>query len=182
MKQSGMPFVKPLAPGDQSVHLYDQQHFLTYARLLTAEREGISWHKGAAAILGCDVAGDAHRAHRCWDSHLARAHWIATTAWAQIWLEHLSKETPPSSLLIEPSPRSLGDERPPDREASRLLRGKAVSWSVGRQRGGSAIQAVQYAASVVPRLGALKAEPRCSQTGRTCKRGSPAKGRSRSSN
>lgn len=55
---------------------YDQQHFLTYARLLSAERTGVDWREAASSILLCDVDRDPDGSRQCWASHLARAHWV----------------------------------------------------------------------------------------------------------
>ncbi|HEU4961969.1 MAG TPA: DUF2285 domain-containing protein [Sphingomonas sp.] len=67
-----------------TVTSYDEHHFLTYARLLDAETAGTSWDKAAARILGCDIGRDAEAARRCWDSHLARARWIAAAGYVQL--------------------------------------------------------------------------------------------------
>lgn len=66
------------APEDPVITLYDERHFLTYARLLDAETDGSDWREAAQAILHCDVNADAERALRCWETHLARAHWVIT--------------------------------------------------------------------------------------------------------
>lgn len=55
---------------------YDQAHFLTYARLLDAERDGGDWRISARHILGLDTEADPAGARACFDSHLARAHWV----------------------------------------------------------------------------------------------------------
>ena len=66
------------APTSSEITLYDQQHFLTYARLLDAEASGADWRESVRAILYVDVGQYPEAARRCWDSHLVRAHWIAT--------------------------------------------------------------------------------------------------------
>lgn len=64
------------APTGETVLDYDRRHLLTYAELLDAEKDGITWQDGALEILGIDPVTDATRARTCWDSHLARARWI----------------------------------------------------------------------------------------------------------
>lgn len=64
------------APEGDAVTDYDQRHFLTYARLLGAERDARDWREAAAEILKIDVADDPDAAEACFRSHLDRAHWI----------------------------------------------------------------------------------------------------------
>lgn len=68
--------VNPLAPADPQITPYDQAHFLTYARLLDADREKADWGIVAATVLEQDVANDLKAARMCYDSHLARAYWV----------------------------------------------------------------------------------------------------------
>lgn len=68
--------VRRLAPNSSFPTRYDQQHFLTYARLLNAERAGVDWRLAAASILLCDGERDPDGSRQCWESHLARAHWV----------------------------------------------------------------------------------------------------------
>jgi hypothetical protein len=65
------------------ITLYDRQHLVTYARLLDADRHGIDWREGAQIILLQDPETQPKRVWRCWDTHLARAKWIATTGFQQ---------------------------------------------------------------------------------------------------
>jgi hypothetical protein len=64
------------APDEMALTKYDASHFLTYARLIDAELAGIDWREAASAILLCAVEHDPGGTHKCWASHLARAHWI----------------------------------------------------------------------------------------------------------
>jgi hypothetical protein len=65
-----------MAPTDATVTDYDQAHFLTYARVLDAERDGLDWGTGLTTILDRDFGNDLGAGKTCWDSHIARAHWI----------------------------------------------------------------------------------------------------------
>lgn len=73
---SAYPLVRDLAPSASALTAYDRAHFLTYARLLDAERDGIDWRVGARAILSRDADTPDEVAARCWESHIARAHAI----------------------------------------------------------------------------------------------------------
>lgn len=64
------------APDTATLTDYDLSHFLTYARLIDAERARVDWRKAASEILLCDVEQDPDGTLRCWQSHLARAHWV----------------------------------------------------------------------------------------------------------
>jgi hypothetical protein len=72
------PVVAEKAEWSEGITLYDRQHFLTYARLLSAEREEVDWWDGVREILLQDPDKDPRRARICWESHLERARWIAT--------------------------------------------------------------------------------------------------------
>jgi len=63
---------------------YDERHFLTYARLLDAEREQADWRDVARIILCLDPEEDPGRARQCWQTHLDRAKWIATVGYQQL--------------------------------------------------------------------------------------------------
>jgi hypothetical protein len=65
-----------MAPTDAIVTDYDQAHFLTYARVLDAERDGLEWKTGLTTILDRDFGDNFAAGTTCWDSHVARAHWI----------------------------------------------------------------------------------------------------------
>lgn len=82
LAHSAPPVVHECAPMGKRITLYDRQHFLTYARLQDAEAAGLDWRTGTQRILRRDVAADPDGAWQCWTTHLARAHWIATTGYA----------------------------------------------------------------------------------------------------
>jgi hypothetical protein len=67
-----------------SVTPYDQRHFVTYARLLDADAVNADWREVARIVLLLDPAKDPDRVRRCWETHLARAKWIATTGYMQL--------------------------------------------------------------------------------------------------
>jgi hypothetical protein len=72
------PAIAERAEWSEVITFYDRQHIITYARLLTAEREGVDWRDGVRDILRQDPDRDPKQALICWESHLERARWIST--------------------------------------------------------------------------------------------------------
>ena len=70
------PPVADVAPDAESLTPYDQEHLVTYVRLLDAEAEGADWNEVTRLVLHIDPAIEPVRAHRAWESHLARAKWM----------------------------------------------------------------------------------------------------------
>jgi hypothetical protein len=64
------------APGDRAVTSYDEQHVVTYMRLLQAESEGADWREVAHIVLHIDPDREPDRARNAYESHLARAKWV----------------------------------------------------------------------------------------------------------
>ncbi len=72
-------------PPDQD-HLtdYDELHVIHYVILLDAERDGIAWEDVAREVLLINPAQEPARARRAYDTHLARAKWMANSGWRQM--------------------------------------------------------------------------------------------------
>lgn len=70
------PDVADVAPTDSALTGYDQEHVITYLRLLDADADGADWREVAWIVLHIDPDRDAHRARRAYESHLARAKWM----------------------------------------------------------------------------------------------------------
>ncbi|MDB5608046.1 MAG: hypothetical protein JWP25_4946 [Bradyrhizobium sp.] len=70
------PDVADVAPTDSALTTYDEQHVLTYTRLLQAESEGADWREVARIVLHIDADREADRARNAYESHLARAKWV----------------------------------------------------------------------------------------------------------
>lgn len=70
------PAVADEAPTDPILTGYDQQHTITYLRLLDADADDAHWHEVARLVLGMDPAAEPDRAHRAWETHLSRARWM----------------------------------------------------------------------------------------------------------
>ena len=71
------PKVEDLAPHEPALTPYDEQHAVTYVRLLDAEKAGADWQEVARIVLRIDPIAEPARARRAYESHLARAKWVA---------------------------------------------------------------------------------------------------------
>jgi hypothetical protein len=71
------PKVADLAPAEATLTPYDEQHAVTYARLLDAEADNADWCEIARIVLQIDPAIEPDRARKAFESHLARAKWVA---------------------------------------------------------------------------------------------------------
>lgn len=78
------PTVADTVAWSDQVTFYDQQHFITYARLLDAEAEDADWREVARIVLLQDPDKEPERARRCWQAHLDRAKWTTTTGYRQL--------------------------------------------------------------------------------------------------
>jgi hypothetical protein len=56
---------------------YDEQHIITYLRLLDADAESADWRDVAQIALHLNPENEPDRARRIFDSHLSRAKWMA---------------------------------------------------------------------------------------------------------
>lgn len=70
------PAVADSAPTDTVLTGYDEEHLVTYLRLLDAEAETADWSEVARIVLHIDPAREPDRARRAWETHLARARWM----------------------------------------------------------------------------------------------------------
>lgn len=71
------PNVADMAPDDPVLTVYDEEHVVTYLRLLDAEADNADWREAARLILHIDAVREPERARRAFDTHLARAKWMA---------------------------------------------------------------------------------------------------------
>ena len=78
------PPVSDTAPSGGVLTSYDEQHLVTYLRLLDAEAEGADWQEVARIVLHIDPAQEPERAHRAWTSHLARARWMTESGYRHL--------------------------------------------------------------------------------------------------
>ena len=70
------PDVADLAPTECGATVYDEEHIITYLRLLDADADGADWQKVARIVLHLDPEREPDRARCAFDSHLARAKWM----------------------------------------------------------------------------------------------------------
>ncbi len=78
------PDVADEAPTGDIITPYDEQHFVTYMRLLDASRDGADWSEVARIVLHRDPVTEEARSHQCWQSHLARAQWLSKQGYRRI--------------------------------------------------------------------------------------------------
>jgi hypothetical protein len=71
------PDVADVAPSDALLTAYDEEHIVTYLRLLDADAEGADWREVARIVLRLHPEHEPDRARRAFDSHLSRAKWMA---------------------------------------------------------------------------------------------------------
>ena len=76
--------VADLAPVEQTLTPYDEQHAITYVRLLDAEKANADWQEVSRIVLHIDPVAEPRRARRAYDSHLARAKWVARHGYRQL--------------------------------------------------------------------------------------------------
>jgi len=55
---------------------HDQEHLVTYFRLLDADAEGTDWTEVVRMVLHIDPSQEPEWARRAWESHLKRAKWM----------------------------------------------------------------------------------------------------------
>ena len=67
------PDVADTAPSDAVLILYDEEHIITYLRMLDAHAVSADWKEVARIVLHLDPDREPDRARKAFDSHLARA-------------------------------------------------------------------------------------------------------------
>ena len=70
------PDVADLAPAGSVLTAYDEEHIVTYLRMLDAEKDCADWREVSRIVLHINPGQDPDRAQRAFDSHLARAKWM----------------------------------------------------------------------------------------------------------
>ena len=75
-KLSANPNVADAAPTDSVLTRYDEEHIITYLRMLDADAEGADWREVAELVLQIDPQHEPDRARRAFNTHLARAKWM----------------------------------------------------------------------------------------------------------
>lgn len=80
------PPVSDTAPTGTVLTGYDEQHLITYLRLLDADSEAADWREVARVVLHIDPEREPERAKRAWESHLARAKWMTSSGYRHLLL------------------------------------------------------------------------------------------------
>jgi hypothetical protein len=78
------PDVADLAPDGAELTPYDEEHAVTYVRMLDADSEGADWREVARIVLHIDPDTEGDRARRAFDSHLLRAKWVSNSGYRQL--------------------------------------------------------------------------------------------------
>lgn len=78
------PDVADLAPTDAVLTVYDEEHIITYLRMLDAEKEGADWREVAQIVLHINPEIEPDRAKRAFDTHLTRAKWMTEHGYRQL--------------------------------------------------------------------------------------------------
>ena len=72
------------APSDCTLTPYDEAHLITYLRLLDAAHDNADWRQVAKLVLHIDPAANEARARRSFESHMARAQWLAKEGYRRL--------------------------------------------------------------------------------------------------
>ena len=75
------PDVSDEVPWSEDITPYDEDHFITYLRLLDADAASADWHEVVRIVLHRDPDSEPARTRRCWEAHLARARWMTTSGY-----------------------------------------------------------------------------------------------------
>ncbi len=78
------PHVSDVAPSEAILTGYDEQHLVTYLRLLDAAAEDADWREVARIVLHIDPDREPERARRAWETHLARAEWMTKSGYQHL--------------------------------------------------------------------------------------------------
>ncbi len=78
------PDVDDKAPVSNQLTVYDEEHIITYLRLLDANAEGADWKEVARIVLHIDPDLEPDRARRAWETHLIRAQWMTTNGYRHL--------------------------------------------------------------------------------------------------
>jgi hypothetical protein len=85
MKQPPLdPDVADTAPSSAALTVYDEEHIVTYLRMLDADAEGADWRDVARIVLHLDPDREPDRARKAFESHLSRAKWISGHGYKQV--------------------------------------------------------------------------------------------------
>jgi hypothetical protein len=78
------PDVADEAPQINLLPPYDEQHLITYLRLLDAEAHNADWGEVTRIVLHIDPSREPARARRAFETHLARAKWMTEVGYRHL--------------------------------------------------------------------------------------------------
>ena len=78
------PDVTDTAPSDSVLTVCDEEHVITYLRLLDADAQGADWREVARIVLHLDPERESDRARAAFDSHLSRAKWMTEQGYGHL--------------------------------------------------------------------------------------------------
>ena len=78
------PPVADTPPASPMLTSYDEQHAITYLRLLDAAAERADWREVARVVLHIDPEHEPDRAKHAWETHLARARWMTQSGYRHL--------------------------------------------------------------------------------------------------
>lgn len=78
------PAVADEPPWSDGINEYDEKHFVTYVRLLDADKERASHEEMARIVLGIDPDTEPDRARRAVETHLRRARWMTESGYGHL--------------------------------------------------------------------------------------------------
>jgi hypothetical protein len=84
------PDVADLATSDPALTPYDEEHRITYLRILDADADGADWREVSRLMLHIDPEREPDRARRAFDRHLERAKWNTSVGYRQLLRRDLS--------------------------------------------------------------------------------------------
>ena len=70
------PQIADVAPAGLTLTEYDEEHMITYMRVLDADQQGADWRDVSRIVLRIDPDPEAERARLAFESHLTRARWM----------------------------------------------------------------------------------------------------------
>jgi hypothetical protein len=76
-EEMAQAYIKDQAPAGPAVTDYDREHAQDYLRLLDAAKAGAPWGEVVSVVFGVNADAEPERARRIYESHLARANWVA---------------------------------------------------------------------------------------------------------
>ena len=71
-------------PNSEQLTEYDALHVIHYIILIDAERDQVAWQDVAREALLIDPAREPARARHAYETHLARAKWMANSGWKEM--------------------------------------------------------------------------------------------------